>query len=92
MGLDGAVLPFPFTLRFAAFFSTMTRLIASRSGNKVRVDLGTVEWLRLYWFCYDIGTDERTMAARSASLKGILPFLVVGTALELPFNVGRCLT
>ncbi len=48
LGSDGAVPPFPFALRFAPFFSTMTCSIASRSGNKVRVDLGTVEWLRLY--------------------------------------------
>ena len=48
LALDGAVLPFPFTLRFAPFFSTMTRLMASRSGSNVRVDLGTIEWLRLY--------------------------------------------
>ncbi len=92
LGLDGAVLPFSFALRFAPFFSTMTRLIASRSGHKVRVDLGTIEWLRLYWFCHDIGTDNITMAARSASPKGILPVFIVGTALELSFNVGRCLT
>ncbi len=70
----------------------MTRLIASRSGNKVRVDLGTVEWLRLYWFYHDIGTDDSTMGAKSASPKGILPFFVIGTALELSVNVGRCLT
>ncbi len=89
---DGAVLPFPFALRFAPFFSTMTHMMASRSGSNVRVDSGTVEWLRLYWFCHDIGTDNSTMAARSASLKGIFPFFVVGTALELSFNVGRCLT
>jgi hypothetical protein len=39
---DGAVPPFPFALRFAPFFSTMTCLMASRSGSNVRVDLGTV--------------------------------------------------
>jgi hypothetical protein len=89
---DGAVPPFPFALRFAPFFSTMTRSMASRSGSKVRVDLGTVEWLRLYWFCHNIGTDDSTMAARSALPKGIFPFFVAGTALELSFNVGRCLT
>ncbi len=36
--------------------------------------------------------NQGTMAARSALPKGILPFFVVGTALELSFNVGRCLT
>jgi hypothetical protein len=50
------------------------------------MDLGTIEWLRLYWFCHDIGTDNSTMAARSASPKGIFPFFVVGTALELSFD------
>ncbi len=80
LGSDGAVLPFPFALRFAPFFSNMTCSIASRSGNKVRVDSGTVEWLRLYWFCLDIGADDSTMAARSASPKGILPFFVDDTA------------
>jgi hypothetical protein len=89
---DGAVLPFPFALRFTPFFSTMTCLMASRSGSNVRMDLRTVEWLRLYWFCHDIGTENSTMAARSASPKGIFPFFVVGTSLELSFNVGRCLT
>ncbi len=78
LGSNGAVLPFPFALRFAPFFSTMTRSIASRSGNKVRVDSGTIEWLRLYWFCHDIGAGNSTMATRSASPKGILPFFVVG--------------
>ncbi len=92
LGSDGAVLSFPFALRFAPFFSTMTCLIASRSSNKVRVDSGTVEWLSLYWFRHDIGTDNSTMAARSALLKEIFPFLVVGTALELSYKVGRCLT
>jgi hypothetical protein len=92
LGSDGAVLPFPFALRFAPFFSTMTRSIASRSGNKVRLDLGTVEWLRLYWLCHDIGTDNSTMVARLALPKGTLPFFVISTALELAFNVGRCLT
>ncbi len=89
---DGAVLPFPFALRFASFFSTMTHLMASRSGSNIRFDLGNVEWLRLYWFCHDIGTDDSTMAARSALPKGIFPFFVVSIALELFFNVGRCLT
>jgi hypothetical protein len=70
----------------------MTCLMASRSGSNVHVDLGTVEWLKLYWFCHDIGTDNSTMAARSALLKGIFPYFVVGTAVELSFNVGRCLT
>ncbi len=92
LGSDGAVLPYPFALRFAPFFSTMTCSIASRSGNKVRVDSGNVEWLRLYWFCHDIETDNSTMAAKSALPKGIFYFLVVSTALELSFNIGRCLT
>ncbi len=92
LALDGAVPLFPFALRFAPFFSTMTCLMASRSGSNVRVNLGTVEWLRLYWFCHNIGTDDSTMAARSALPKEIFPFFVVGTALELSFNVGRCLT
>jgi hypothetical protein len=70
----------------------MTCSIASRSGSNVRVDLGTVEWLRLYWFCHDIRTDVSAMMARSVSTKGIFPFFVVGTALKLSFNVGRCLT
>jgi hypothetical protein len=73
---DGAVLNFPFALRCTPFFSTMTCLMASRSGNKICVDLGTVEWLRLYWFCHNIRTDNSTMAARSALLKGILPFFI----------------
>ncbi len=51
--------------------------MASRSGSKVQVDLGAIEWLRLFWFCHDIRTDNSTMAARSASLKGIFPFFVV---------------
>ncbi len=92
LALDGAVPPFHFALSFTPFFSTMIYLMASRSGNKVHVDSGTVEWFKLYWFCHDIGTDDSTMAARSASPKGIFPFFVVGTALELSFNVGRCLT
>ncbi len=46
---DGAVLLFPFALRFTPFFSTMTCSVASRSGSNVRVDSGTIEWLRLYW-------------------------------------------
>jgi hypothetical protein len=92
LGLDGAGLPFLFALRFAPFFSTMTCSMASRSGNKVHVNLGTIEWLRLYWFYHTIGTEDSTMAARSALPKGIFPFFVVGTALELSFNVWRCLT
>jgi hypothetical protein len=55
------------------------RSIASSSGSNIRVDSGTVEWLRLYWFCHDIGTDARMIAARSALPKGIFPFFVVGT-------------
>ncbi len=45
--------------------------IASRSSSNAGVNSGTVEWLRLYWFCYDIGTDASTIAARSALPKGI---------------------
>ncbi len=70
----------------------MTHSMAARSGSNICVDLGTVEWLRLYWFCHDIEVDDSTMAPRSALPKGIFPFFVVGTALELSFNVGRCLT
>jgi hypothetical protein len=88
---DGAVPPFPFALSFAPCFSTMTRSMASRSGSNIRVDSGTVEWLRLYWFYHKIRTDDSTMAARSASPKGVFTFFVVGTALELSFNIGRCL-
>jgi hypothetical protein len=66
--------------------------MASRSGSNVQVDLGTVEWLRLYWFYHDIGTDASTIIARSALPKGIFPIFVVGAALGLSFNVGRCLT
>jgi hypothetical protein len=92
LALDGAVLPFPFALRFAPFFSTMTHLMASRSSSNIQVDLGTVKWLRLHLFCHDIGTDNSIMAARLALPKGIFPFYFIGTALELSFNVGRCLT
>jgi hypothetical protein len=77
---------------FAPFFSTMTRSMASRSGSNIQVDSGTIEWLRLYLFCHNIETDDSTIVARSALPKGIFPFLIVGTALELSFNVGRCLT
>ncbi len=91
LALDGAVLPFPFALSFMPF-STMTRSMASRSGSNVQVDSGTDEWLRLYRFCHNIGTDDSTMVARSALPKGIFPFFVVGTVLELSFNVDRCLT
>ncbi len=70
----------------------MTLLMASRFDNNVCVDSGTVEWLRLYWFYHNIGTDNSTMTARSASSKGILLFFIVSTALELSFNIGRCLT
>jgi hypothetical protein len=37
--------------------------MAYRSNSNVQVDLGTVEWLRLYWFCHNIGTDDSTMAS-----------------------------
>jgi hypothetical protein len=39
----GAVPPFALALRFAPHFSSITHSIASRSGNNVRVDSGTVE-------------------------------------------------
>jgi hypothetical protein len=58
----------------------MTCSMASRSGSNVQADLGTVEWLRFYWFCHDIGTDKSTMLARSALPKGMFPFLIVDTA------------
>jgi hypothetical protein len=53
-----------FCLEFLAVLLNLTRFMASRSGNNVRVDLGTVEWLRLYWFCHDIGADPSTIPAR----------------------------
>ncbi len=43
LALAGAVPPFALALRFAPCFSSITRSIASRSGNNVRVDLGTIE-------------------------------------------------
>ncbi len=89
---DQAVLPYPFALSFWLCFSTMTHSVASRYGNNVQVDSKAIEWLRLYWFCHDIGTETSTMATRSASPKGMFPFFVIGTALELFFNVGRCVT
>jgi hypothetical protein len=70
----------------------MMHSIASRSGSYARVDSGTVEWLRLYWFFHVIGTDASMIAARSALPKRIFPFFVVGTASWLSFNVGRYLT
>ncbi len=48
--------------------------MASRSSSNVQVDLGTVEWLRLYWFCHNIRTDASTIAARSLAKRDI-PFL-----------------
>jgi hypothetical protein len=59
-----ALWAFPFALRFASFFSTMTQLMASRSVSNVRMDSRTIEWLRLYWFCHNIRTDNSTMVAR----------------------------
>jgi hypothetical protein len=64
----------------------MTCSMVSWSGSNVQVDLGTVEWLKLYWFCHNIGTDPSMIAARSALLKGIFPLFVVGTALGLFFQ------
>jgi hypothetical protein len=49
--------------------------MASRSGSNIQVDLGTVERLRLYWFCHDIWTDAITMAARTALPKRDISFL-----------------
>jgi hypothetical protein len=92
LALDQAVPALPFASSFLLCFSTMTGLMTSRSGSNKQIDQGTVEWLRLYWFCHDIRTDACTIAARSASPKGIFPFIIVGTALGLSFNVGRCLT
>ena len=64
----------------------MTHSMVSRSSSNVRVDLGIVEWLRLYWFFHNIGTDASMIAARSALPKHSF---VVGTVLGLSFNVGR---
>jgi hypothetical protein len=83
---------FCFALSFSFCFSTMTRSIASRSGSSARNDLGSVRWVRFYWFCHVIGMDASTIAARSASPKGVFPFFIIGTALGLSFNVGRYLT
>jgi hypothetical protein len=92
LALDRPVPSLPFALSFWLHFSTMTHSMASRSGKNLLLNSGIVEWLRLYSFCHDIGTDASTMVARSASPKGIFPFFIVGTALGLSFNVGRCLT
>jgi hypothetical protein len=64
----------------------------SRSGSSVRGDSELLRWVRLYWFCHVTGMDASMIAARSASLNGMFPFFVVGTALGLSFNVGRYLT
>jgi hypothetical protein len=69
----------------------MTWSIASRFGSNIRVNSRTVEWLWLYWFCYNIGTDASAIAARSALLKRMFPFFVIGRILGLSFNVGRYL-
>ncbi len=82
----------PFALSFWFCFFTMTRSIASRSGNNSHVDSGTVRWARLYWFCHVIETDVSTLGARSALPKEIFPLFVIDTALGVSFNVGRCLT
>jgi hypothetical protein len=55
--------PLPFALSFWLCFSTMTRYMASGSSNNVQVDSVTIEWLWLYWFCHNIGTEDSTMAA-----------------------------
>ncbi len=57
LALGWAVLALPFSLSFLLCFSTKTCLMASRSGSNVQVE-GTVEWLRLYWFCHVIGTGQ----------------------------------
>jgi hypothetical protein len=49
--------------------------MASRSGCNVQVDSGTVEWLRLYWFCHNIGTDASTIATRSVFSERYIFFL-----------------
>ncbi len=87
-----AVAALPFALSFSCCFSTMTRLIASRSGSNTRVDSGTVVWMRLYWFCHVIGTDASMIAARSALPNGKFSFFVINTALGLSFSMRRCLT
>jgi hypothetical protein len=33
-----------------------------------------MECMRFYWFCHMMGTEASRIAARSALLKGILPF------------------
>ena len=43
LGFAGAIPPFALALRFAPRFSSITRSIASRSGNNIRVDLGTIK-------------------------------------------------
>jgi hypothetical protein len=92
LGFGWGCTALPFALSFLLCFSIMTRSMASRSGSNVGVDSGTVEWLRLYWFCHNIGTDASTMVARSALPKRIFPYFIVGTALGLSFNIGSCLT
>jgi hypothetical protein len=64
LGFGWGCTALPFCLEVCTLFSTMTHSIASRSGNKVQVDLETVELFRLYWFCHDIEKDNSTMAAR----------------------------
>jgi hypothetical protein len=86
------VLALPFALSFLFCFSTMTHSIASRFSSNSHIDLGTVRWVRMYWFCHIIDTDTSTIVARSALLKGMFPLSVIGTALGLSFNVGRYLT
>jgi hypothetical protein len=77
-----------FCLEFCTLFLNHDLFYGLKSGSNIQVDSRTVEWLRLYWFCHDIGTDNSTMAAESVSPKGIFLFFVVGTALELSFNEG----
>jgi hypothetical protein len=48
----------------------MTRSIFSRSGSSVRGASGTVECVRLYWFCHVMGTEASKTAA-----EGNIPFL-----------------
>ncbi len=81
--LGWAAVSLPFALSFSLNFSTMTHSIFSRSGSNVQGDLGTVRWVRLYWFYHIIGTDASMIATRSAFLKGTFPFFVIVTAFVL---------
>ncbi len=69
----------------------MMHLIFSRSSSSIHGACGTVECMRLYWFCHKMSTEASRNAARSALLKGIFPFLVVETPLGLFFSIERCI-